>query len=232
MNRPPKKLTNPMKVQAVLTNPVVVLGPRAAYDGEYKELREEVWIPYDEKTGWLEKNAEVTRYTHKRHSDYDKACEEMKEKHLDLLFKYVNELPPSSFVRPAKTFYQGKLETVELSREDLRGSGDLSIEGQAWRDFAMRLAEATFPGLRLPELEMSAGNQQKAVLLAVARLHAKAAPVKVTDREVWKDLQRSLGKSMSRNTLNEAKKTYNVPRGPEWWKWVVKNIRDDDAADS
>jgi len=231
MKKPPKELTTPMKVPAALVNPVVVPGPHAPYDGEYKELREEVWIPYDEKTGWLERNVEVTVFTQKRHSDYDKACEDMQKEHLDMLFKYVNELPRSSFVSPPGVFHQGKWETVELSREDL-SDGDLSIEGRAWRDFAMRLAEAIFPGLRLPpNLKMSGGHQQKAILLGVAREHEKAGPEKITDNVARERLQKLLRKSVSHNTLNEAKTTYGVPRGADWWKWVIENIKDD-AADS
>jgi hypothetical protein len=211
----------------------VVLGPHAPHDGEYKELREEVWIPYGEKSGWLERNVEVTVSAHRHHSDYDKACEDMQKNHLDLLFKYVNELPRSSFASPAGVFHQGKWEAVELSQEDLMSDNGLSTGGRAWRDFAMRLAEAVFPGLQMPlEPEMSSGHTQKAILLAVAREHQKVAPVKITDKDALGRLRELLKKSVSPNTLNEAKTTYGVPRGPDWWKWVIENIRDDDTADS
>jgi hypothetical protein len=71
----PKELTTVMQPPAELVNALKERGRYAPYDGEHKEFREEVWIG-DDKEGWLERNVEVTVYTHQDHSVYYDWCED------------------------------------------------------------------------------------------------------------------------------------------------------------
>jgi hypothetical protein len=171
-----------------------------------------------------EKRAQGYILSSEIHDDYWKWCHDQQNERREIFLRWMGAISADAEPLRLGRYRNGVFIGKVLKRDPRFGLAE-HFGSHKWPDLVWQLAEAIFPGLRLPEEPRKQGAEPmrpEAILDAVAHQH-RADPNISREEAIARAKYASGPRSIGRDSFYKALKALKPPGGKSWWKLWPEN---------